>query len=109
MNKQTAKKYLDNYNSHDWQDFVVSKPEQTPKGPHFGAVLFEKEKRYETDHYQGGTHSRQVIVTTYFAFPDKSTLGEWVLRATKDNKHFFFFEVKQLGTAQLKISVDLGV
>lgn len=104
-----AKKLMDDYNYHNWTEYMVQKPDQAPKGPHFAAVLFEKESYYEHDHYTGNGSSVSHDKITYFAFPDKEILGEWVLRATKDNKKFFFFEVKQLGSAQLKVSVDLGM
>ena len=103
------KKLMDDYNYHDWTSFMVRKVSEKPKGPHFAAVLFEKESRYEHDHYTGAGSSSQHDTITYFAFPDKETLGEWVLRATKDKKQFFFFEVKKLGEATVKVDVDLGV
>jgi len=103
------KKYMDNYNYHDWSKFMVSKPSEKPTGPHFAAVLFEKETRYEHDHYSGNGSSVSYDKITYFAFPDKETLGEWIIRATKDKKDFFFFEVKKLGEATVKVEVDLGV
>jgi len=103
-------KYLDDYNFHDWSKFMVQKPEQKPTDPHFAAVLFGKRTEHQPAYDSNDTPSSyQVDEVTYFAFPDKETLGEWVLRAAKDKKQFFFFEVKKLGEAQLKVNVDLGV
>lgn len=104
------KKLLDDYNPYNWTEYEVGKPEKAPTGPHFAAILFEKETRHDYDPYNGNqSNSHQVDTIKYFAFPDKETLSEWVLRAAKDKKKFFFFEVKKLGSAQLKVSVDLGV
>ena len=103
-------KYMDDYNYHDWSQYMVQKPEQKPKGPHFAAVLFGTRNEYSPPYDSkdsGSSYSVPEII--YFAFPDQETLSEWVLRASKDNKKFFFFEVKQLGEAKLKVSVDLGV
>lgn len=105
-------KYMDDYNYHDWVQYMVRLPNDKPKGPHFAAVLFESRDEWirPYDHHDdpGGTYSKFEYVQ-YFAFPDVETLREWVLRASKDNKTFFFFEVKQLGSAQLKVSVDIGM
>lgn len=103
------KKFLDNYNYHDWSGFMVKKPEQAPKGPHFAAVLFEKEHVRETDPYNGSNSDRHIDMTTYFAFPDKETLTQWVLRAAKAEKAFFCFEVKKIGGVQIKVNVDVEV
>ena len=94
----SEKKYMDDYNYHDWSKFMVREVKDKPKGPHFAAVLFDS-------HYEHSGYETNVV---YFAFPDQTTLSEWVLRAAKDKKHFFFFEVKKLGNAELKIDVDLG-
>jgi len=103
-------KYMDDYNYHDWTQYMVQKPEQKPKGPHFAAVLFGKRREHQPAYDEHDTASSyEVDDITYFAFPDQETLKEWVLRASKDSKQFFFFEVKKLGEAQLKVNVDLGV
>lgn len=103
-------KYMDNYNYHDWSKFMVRTPKERPTGPHFAAVLFgtriEWMPAYD-EHDSDSTYSVPEI--TYFAFPDKETLSEWVLRAAKDKKEFFFFEVKKVGEVELKVSVDVGV
>jgi hypothetical protein len=99
-------KYMDDYNYHDWSQYMVVKPEQKPTGPHFAGVLFDS--HHEHSGYEGDS-SYAVPNVVYFAFPDQATLKEWVLRAAKDKKQFFFFEVKKLGNAELKIDVDLGV
>lgn len=103
-------KYLDDYNYHDWAKFMVQDVKNKPVGPHFAAVLFgtrtEHIPAYDRD---DSPTSSTVSEITYFAFPDKETLSEWVLRASKENKNFFFFEVKKLGQAQLNVNVDLGV
>jgi hypothetical protein len=100
------KKYMDDYNYHDWSKFMVREPKEKPTGPHFAGVLFDS--HYEWSGYEGDTQ-HPVPNVVYFAFPDQATLKEWVLRAAKDKKQFFFFEVKKLGNAELKIDVDLGV
>lgn len=46
---------------------------------------------------------------TYFAFPDKDTLIEWVTAATLANKKFFFFEVKKLGMTTVKVDINADV
>lgn len=97
-------KYMNDYNYHDWAKFIVVKPEQKPAKPHFAAVLFDC--HMEHSGYQDDA-SYSVPHIVYFAFPDQETLKEWILRATKEKKQFFFFEVKKLGTAELKIDVDL--
>lgn len=103
-------KYMDDYNYHDWAKFMVTKPEEKPNGSHYAAVLFEV-MNYSSPGYDQGDPNEQNSFphVTYFAFPDQETLKEWLLRATKDKKQFFFFEVKKLGNAEFKISVDLGV
>lgn len=99
---------MDEYNYHDWAEFMVQKPEQKPVGPHFAAVLFETRREYTPSYDQNDTPSSyDAPAVVYFAFPDQETLHEWVLRALKDKKKFFFFEVKKLGNAELKIDVDL--
>lgn len=96
------KKYFD----HDWVQFMVDKPEKAPKGAHFGVVLFGT--RREVDPYTGNSYY-DVPEVTYFAFPDRETLGEWALRATKDNKQFFCFKVDKLGDLAIKVNIDVGV
>lgn len=39
-----SKKYLDDYNYHDWSKFMVQQPSEKPKGPHFAGVLFDKNR-----------------------------------------------------------------
>jgi hypothetical protein len=104
------RKYMDDYNYHDWTEFMVEKPEQKPVGPHFGAILFGTRTEHipAYDAYDTPSSS-QVPMVTYFAFPDQETLKAWALRAAKDKKQFFFFEVKKVGQAELKINVDLEV
>lgn len=103
-------KYMDDYNYHDWSKFMVREPKEKPQGPHFAAILFD-DMSYTSPGYDRGDpdehHNFKHV--TYFAFPDQATLKEWVLRAAKVKKQFFFFEVKKLGNAELKIDVDLGV
>lgn len=103
------KKYLEDYNYHDWSEFMVNKSDRLPKGPHFASVLLEKESRREHDPYTGNYVTHEVMVTTYFAFPDKETLTEWVLRASKAKKSFFCFEVKKIGEVEVNVNVDVGV
>jgi hypothetical protein len=99
-------KYMDDYNYHDWAKFMVREVKERPKGPHFAAVLFDN--HYEHSGYEND--SRYLVPNVvYFAFPDKETLREWILRAAKDKKEFFFFEVKKLGEAELKVDVDVGM
>ena len=75
-----------------------------------GPVLFDSRTEYTPPYDRDDTGSScEVPVINYFAFPDQATLKEWVLRAAKDKKQFFFFEVKKVGQAELKIDVDLGV
>lgn len=100
------KPYMDDYNYHDWSKFMVHEPKQKPVGPHFAGVLFDSHR--ECSGYDGDS-SYSVPNTVYFAFPDQDTLKEWVLRAAKAGKQFFFFEVKKLGNAELKVDVDLGM
>ena len=102
-------KYMDDYNYHDWSKFMVEKPEQKPKGPHFAGVMFDT--RRVSDGYSAaeGGGSYDISYVVYFAFPDRETLGEWALRAAKDKKQFFCFEVKKVGDVKLNIDVDLGV
>lgn len=103
-------KYMDDYNYHDWTKFMVGKPSEKPTGPHFAAVLFGTRREYTPAYGRDDSgSSHDVPDITYFAFPDQETLKEWVLRAVKDKKQFFFFEVKKLGNAELKIDVDLGM
>ena len=104
-----TQKFMDDYNYHDWAQFMVRKVSEKPQGPHFAAVLLEKETRYETDPYKGDHNNFQVDVVHYFAFPARETLEAWVLRASHAKKEFFFFEVKKLGEVSLRVEVDLGV
>lgn len=105
-----TQKYLDDYNYHNWSKFMVEKPENKPTGPHFAAVLFDEMSYYSPGYDQNDpTVQNSFKHVVYFAFPDHETLSAWVLRATKANKKFFFFEVKKLGQAELKVSVDVGV
>ncbi len=103
-------KYMDDYNYHDWSKFMVTKPDQKPSGPHFAAILFDV-LQYTTAGYDRDDpdehHNHEQVI--YFAFPDKETLHEWVLRAAKDKKQFFFFEVKKMGEHKLLVNVDLGI
>ena len=103
-------KYMDDYNYHDWSKFMVRTPKEKPTGPHFAAVLFDTRTEWTPAYDRHDTDSSSTVPDIhYFAFPDQETLREWVLRAAKDKKQFFFFEVKKLGEAELKVSVDLGV
>ncbi len=103
---ETKKKYMDDYNYHDWTKFMVRSVKEKPTGPHFAGVLFDSHREWSGYESDPGYEVPNVV---YFAFPDKETLGEWVLRAAKDKKQFFFFEVKQLGDAKLQVKIDLGL
>ena len=35
------RKYLDEYNYHDWAKFMVREPKDKPTVPHFASVLFD--------------------------------------------------------------------
>jgi len=94
--------YIGQFNKSNWREFEVEKPEQAPKGQHYAAVLFGSHVR---DDGWGGTYHQPN--TTYYAFPDISTLRLWVAEAQGSSQKFFFFEVKQLGT--LEVKVDVGV
>lgn len=100
-----CREYMDEYNYHDWAKFMVSKESDKPKGPHFGVVLFGT--RNEHDSYGGASCSVPDI--TYFAFPAKEVLEAWLIRAIKDKKKFFFFEVKKLGEAEVAVKIDTGL
>jgi hypothetical protein len=106
MKPEPQKKFMDDYNYHDWSEFMVEKPEKAPKGPHFGAVLFGT--RSEADSYSGNSYY-DVPTTTYFAFPTREVLEAWIIRALKSKKKFFFFEVKKLGEAEISVKVDTGL
>ncbi len=97
---------MDDYNYHDWSKFMVVEAKDKPTGPHFAAVMFDK--HYEHSGYEGES-SYPVPNVVYFAFPDQATLGEWALRAAKDKRQFFCFEVKKVGDVQMKVTVDVGV
>lgn len=97
-----GREYMDDYNYHDWTKFMVSKENETPKGPHFAAVLFGT--RSEADSYSGNSYY-SVPEITYFAFPTKEVLEAWLISAIKDKKKFFFFEVKKLGEAEVAVKV----
>lgn len=106
------RQYTDNYNYHDWAKFMVTKSENKPTGPHFAAVLFGTRSEWTPSYDQfdsrgGSTHTVNEI--TYFAFPTKEILDAWLLRASKENKKFFFFEVKKLGEIELKVSTSVSV
>ena len=109
MRGRGDKKYMDDYNYHDWAQFMVQKPDQKPTGPHFAGILFDSHRESSGYREDEGGGSYDVPHVVYFAFPDQETLREWVLRAAKDKKQFFFFEVKKVGEAQLKVDVELGV
>lgn len=106
------KRLMDDYNYHDWSEFMVRSPKDAPKKAHFAAVLFETRNEwtppYDRFDDAGGTSST-IEYVQYFAFPDKELLSAWILRATKDKKKFFFFEVKKLGEVELKVNVDVEV
>lgn len=99
-----TKKYMDDYNYHDWSSYIVSTPDKAPQGAHYGAVLFGN--RREADAYSGNSYY-DVPEVTYFAFNDAETLGEWAARATKANKKFFFFRVEKLGAVSVKVLIDV--
>ena len=106
----TPRKYMDDYNYHDWSRFMVREPKQRPTGPHFAAVLFETRTEYTPSYDQDDPGSScSVPDIHYFAFPDRETLQKWVLRAAKDKKQFFCFEVKRLASVELKVNVELEV
>lgn len=108
MPRKDGRPYMDDYDSHDWADFMVREAKDKPKGPHFAAVLFETRSEWTPGYSASdGGSSSTVPSIVYFAFPDKETLGEWLLRASKESKRFFFFEVTKLGQAQLKVDLDL--
>lgn len=105
-------KYMDDYNYHDWSQFMVRSPKQRPIGAHFAAVLFETRNEWTPpyDRYDEPTGSSSTIeYVSYFAFPDKQTLSEWVSRAAKNKMQFFCFEVKKIGSVEVKVNVDIEV
>jgi hypothetical protein len=99
--------YMDDYNYHDWSKFMVREPKEKPKGPHFAGILFDK--HYESSgRDDDGSYGRYAVPSIiYFAFPDQETLKQWALRAAKDKKEFFCFEVKKLANVQLVLDIDL--
>jgi len=103
-------KYMDDYSYHDWSKFMVRHPKDKPNGPHFGAVLFDTRTEW-TPAYDKNHPDTCVTLSEihYFAFPDKETLVEWIKRASKEKKQFFFFEVKKVGDLEVKVSVNLDV
>lgn len=100
--------FMKDYNYHDWVKFMVRDEQTKPKGQHFAAVLLgtrtEHSPGYDRDDVMT---SSTVPETTYFAFPDKNTLSAWVLRAHKKDMSFFFFEVKSIGNAVVKVDLDI--
>jgi hypothetical protein len=101
-------KYMDDYNYHDWSKFMVREPKDKPTKPHFAGVLFDKHYEssgYDTRDSNYGSYAVPNVI--YFAFPDQETLKQWALRASKDKKEFFCFEVKKLATVELVVNVDL--
>ena len=89
---------------------MVKNPRQKPNGPHFAAILFQTRSEWSPGYDRDDSGSSSTVdEIVYFAFPDKETLKEWVIRAANDKKQYFFFEVKKMGEAQLKVDVDLGV
>lgn len=108
--RKAADGYMEDYNYHDWSKFMVREAKDKPKGAHFAAVLLDTRREY-TPAYDANDYgtSHSVADVQYFAFPDKETLSAWLLRAKKDNKQFFFFEVKKLGEVSVKVSVDVEV
>ena len=103
-------KYSNDYDHYDWAKFIVKSTKDRPIKPHFAAVLFGTRNEF-TPAYDKYDTDRSVTVPdiTYFAFPDQATLSEWIVRASKDKKEFFFFEVKRIGSVELKVHVDLDV
>lgn len=101
--------FLPEYNYHEWSKFMVKKPEETPTGRHYAVVLFERRTEY-TPAYDANDHasSYEVPDIEYFAFHDKATLQAFLLRVTRANKKFFFFEVKKLGEVSLQVNVDIS-
>lgn len=103
------RKLSDDYNYHDWSSYMVFEPNRAPKGPHFAAILFGTRAESSADYDDGHVTTHHVPEITYFAFPDREILTEWVLRVTKEKKNFFFFEVKQMGSASVQVSLDFKV
>lgn len=98
----------EDYNPNDWVPFRVSDARDIPTGPHFAGIMLDTrvEITPAQDLYDADTY-RRLPDTTYFAFPDKEALQRWVLLALKDKKTVFFFEVKTVGRATLKVDVNL--
>lgn len=98
--------FMADYNFFDWSKFMVREPKDRPAGSHYAAVLFETRTEYipPYDQRDCGTSITSPEIH-YFAFPDKKTLESWLLRATKANKNFFFFEVKKIGDVKLSVSI----
>lgn len=94
------------YNYHNWSKFMVDSFEKRPTGPHYAAILFETKQEwtppYDKDDV-GSSHS--VNCLTYFCFTEEENLKTWVEEATVDNKQFIFYQVSQLGKAQINVSV----
>lgn len=102
--------YMNDYNYHDWVQFMVRVPKDRPKSPHFAAVLFGTRTDWTPGYDSGESGTSSTVPEIhYFAFPDKSTLNEWVLRAAKDKKEFFFFEVRRVGEVELRVNIDMDL
>jgi hypothetical protein len=100
--------YMEDYNYHDWTKFMVREAKEKPKVPHYAAVLFDSRTEYTPAYDERDrASSHSVSEIHYFAFTEKKDLEAWLLRAKKENKQFFFFEVKKLGEVAVKVSVDV--
>lgn len=103
---------MNEYNYHDWAKYMVTKPEQAPKGPHFAGILFGTRTEY-TPAYDRFDSSTTISCPeiTYFCFYALEDLERWVLAVTRSGKSFFFFQVPKLGESKLRIEVhvDAGV
>ena len=103
-------KLMDDYNYHDWCDYIVKSPKEQPTEPHFAVVLFDTRTEWVPAYDSRDTEtSTTVDCITYFALPTKDLLEAMVLRLAKANRKCFFFEVKKLGSAKLNVDVDLKV
>lgn len=98
------------YNYHNWSTFMVRKPEEAPKGSHFAGVMFDSHTVH-TPAYDLHDHDSTSTVphTVYFAFKTKDEVAMWASEATLAKKKIFFFEVKQLGSVEIKADVKCDV
>lgn len=93
---------------YHFSDYLVKDAKSIPTAAHFAGVVIETKQEWNQGYSdRGGGYYEDVTTTSYYALPTKELLSKWVTEVHQGKKNFFFFEVKQLGSLEVKVEVGV--